>query len=364
MSIRHFQTDYAVPPGEMLAELLEERGMSQVDLAGRADLSKKTINGIIKAREPITPETALAFERVFGVPASLWNNMEATYRQDLARLAQHKKMAVEAKPWVATFPWNEMVKMKLVEPTQDVVARAEALLRFLGVASIEAFKAFCAEPQAAYRRSPAFKPKEEATAVWLRAGELAANKLNCATYAKEKFENALPEIKALTARPPKEAFEQLQTVAAGCGVAVVVVPALKGCRASGSMRWINSGEKEIPVIQLSLRHKTDDHFWFSFFHEACHVLKHPKKVVRIEANPGEDAADPQEQEANRFAGDRLIPAKALAELGTLKTKEEILRGADKLGISPGLLVGRLQHEGRLRHHQLNDLKRDMSVILA
>ncbi|MEO8429750.1 MAG: hypothetical protein ABI651_21895 [Verrucomicrobiota bacterium] len=62
------------------------------------------------------------------------------------------------------------------------------------------------------------------------------------------------------------------------------------------------------MIQLSLRGKTDDHLWFTFFHEATLVLKHGKRAVLME-DGGTKAAvrDPREAEADAFACDFLIP---------------------------------------------------------
>ena len=75
-----YTPDYVSPPGETLQEVLEERGMSQAELAERTGRPKKTINEIINGKAAITPETALQLERVLGIPASFWNNRERRYR--------------------------------------------------------------------------------------------------------------------------------------------------------------------------------------------------------------------------------------------------------------------------------------------
>ena len=73
------------PPGETLQELLEEKGMTQAELAQRMGRPKKTINEIVKGKAEITPDTSLQLERVLGVPSSFWNNRERAYRESLAR---------------------------------------------------------------------------------------------------------------------------------------------------------------------------------------------------------------------------------------------------------------------------------------
>ena len=63
-----YNPDLLIPPGRSLLELLKSRGMSQVELATRTSRPVKTINEIVKGKAAITPETALQFERVLGVP--------------------------------------------------------------------------------------------------------------------------------------------------------------------------------------------------------------------------------------------------------------------------------------------------------
>lgn len=73
------------PPGETLAELLEENAMTSIEFAERCGCSIEVINEIIKGKAAITAEMALQFERVLGTPAEFWNEREERYREYLAR---------------------------------------------------------------------------------------------------------------------------------------------------------------------------------------------------------------------------------------------------------------------------------------
>ena len=75
-----FTPDYAVTPGEILEETLESRGIKKSAFAERCGLSAKTVSQIIHGKAPVTPETAIQFERVLGVSAAVWNNLEAFSR--------------------------------------------------------------------------------------------------------------------------------------------------------------------------------------------------------------------------------------------------------------------------------------------
>ena len=70
--------------------------MTQAELAERTGRPKKTINEIIMGKAAITSETALQLERVLGVPASFWNNLESNYQERLARLKEENYLKKHA----------------------------------------------------------------------------------------------------------------------------------------------------------------------------------------------------------------------------------------------------------------------------
>ena len=81
-----YERHYAVPPGQTLLETLGALTMNEAELAKRTGQPVKTINQIITGKAAITPEIALQLERVLGVPARIWNNLEAHYQDARARL--------------------------------------------------------------------------------------------------------------------------------------------------------------------------------------------------------------------------------------------------------------------------------------
>ncbi len=95
--------DYAVPPGDTLREVMGSLDMSQAELARRTELTVQTLNRILKGEQPITYETAGRLELVTGVPASLWNNLEAQYREQLARISERERLASKGE-WLMGWP--------------------------------------------------------------------------------------------------------------------------------------------------------------------------------------------------------------------------------------------------------------------
>ncbi|MCI5220577.1 MAG: helix-turn-helix domain-containing protein, partial [Candidatus Electrothrix sp. LOE2] len=110
-----FKPDYAVPPGETLRETIEFLGMTQKDLSARTGLSVQSLNRILKGEQPITYETANSLELVLNVPASMWNNLEAQYREQLAKVYERNRLK-ENLAWLKTIPVAELINRQAIPP--------------------------------------------------------------------------------------------------------------------------------------------------------------------------------------------------------------------------------------------------------
>ncbi len=348
-------TDYAVPPGETLRELMEERGMSQRDLARRTGLSPKHVNKLLQGLVPLSADVAMRLERVTGTPARFWNQREADYRSDLERVRSLRDLSVDVM-WLNEFPVTDLVYRDILpaEPA-DKASRVDQLLTFFGVASVAAWRDVYADLDCAFRTTKVFAAEQGALVSWLRLGELAARDIRCEPYSHKRLQETLTSLRDLTREPFSEAAQRLQEACAACGVAVVFVPELKGSRASGATRWLTPAKA---IVQLSFRYRTEDHLWFTLFHELAHVLRHGKTDVWIEATSSPHS--PREVEADSFARDVLIPRGDAGALPSLKTVEDVQGFADHLGIAPGIVVGRLQHDNHWPYAQGNQLRRRLT----
>jgi Zn-dependent peptidase ImmA (M78 family) len=124
-----------------------------------------------------------------------------------------------------------------------------------------------------------------------------------------------------------------------------------GCPINGAVRWLSPSKA---LIQLSFRYLSDDIFWFTFFHECGHIALHGKKILFLEEK---GMTEEHEHEANEFSRNRLIHPNKWAELIACTLTEPVIRQfARSVGIAPGIVVGRLQHEKRLQPSKLNHLK--------
>lgn len=354
---KEFCPNYAIPPGETLRETLDAMGMSQAELAERTGRPKKTINEIISGKAAITAETALQLERVLGVPASFWTNLERNYQETLARLKEEEKLRFHEE-WAKTLPIRELIKAKWLSKEDSIIKQLKSFLNFFGVAGVEEWKEMWLSPQTVYRKSNAFQSNPAAVAAWLRKGEIEAAKLRCDVYNAALFKSSLARIRELTPQPPEVFVQEIMGISSKAGVAVIFVPEIPGSRVFGATRWLTPTKS---LIQLSLRGKSDDHLWFTFFHESAHILIHGKKNVFIEADDreGQNLANAEkEKEADKFAQEFLIPVNEYKEFArkNIFSHTSIRKFAGKLGIAPGIVVGRLQHDSIIQYSQFNDLK--------
>ena len=347
-----YMPDYLVTPGEVLDDYLTSLGMSQAELSARTGLTKKTINGIIKGNAPITPETALKFERCLGRPAHFWNNLEKQYQEDLTRISEEKKLKNHLA-WLQKVPIAAMIKKGWIPKIKDPILQLKEVLHFFGVASPEQWKTVWTEYQVAYRQTKRFETCAEAVSAWLRRGEIEAKQISCAPVDLKRFKSILSKIRELTVKKEPEVFvPQLVELCSSAGVAVVFVPELPKTGVYGATRWI--GEKAI--IQLSLRYKSNDHLWFTFFHEAGHIIKHGRKEIFIE---GKGLDGEKEEEANIFSRNQLIPPsdyKRFIASWDGQSLSPIESFAKQINIAPGIVVGRLQHDNLLPKSHGNKLK--------
>jgi HTH-type transcriptional regulator/antitoxin HigA len=344
--IRELQTEYqptsVSPPGNSLLDTLDALGMSQAELAGRSGLAQKTVNLIINGKAPITEGTALALERVLGTPGRFWLARESKYREHLAR-REEDVLNQRHADWARRFPYKQMADLGWVEPVSNAGGKAWHLLRFFGVSNQDCWRKMWATPQAVFRQSARAGKKPEIVSAWLRRGELKAQENNVAAFDERAFQEVIHLLRALTNEPDPNVFmREISERCAGAGVRFLLVRELPSLGVYGATRWLAGA----PVIQQSLLLKTHDHFWFTFFHEAKHVLQKVKKRIFIEGDKLAQQDVKREEEANRFAAELLLPAalyKPFVEQGDFSARA-IRALAKSVDIHPGIVVGRLQRE--------------------
>lgn len=345
-------SDLPIHPGETLAEVIEEHGLTQSRVASLMGRPTQVINEIIRGKKNITPDTAHGLELVFKVPASFWSSLQFRYDLTLARVTQHERLQRQFT-LLKDFRVNELMKRGWIPRTKDKVEQVRELCKFLGVASLDVHAATL---PASFRITGGDRYSDRTLAVWLRRGELLAREADLPAFDPTKFKAVLSDIRALTAETPDDFADQMAQLCASAGVALVFVQELPKVGANGVTRWLHYGN---PFIQLNLKWKWADIFWFTFFHEAGHVLQ-PKRHDVMHYGTRQSTDSRYEDAASKFATDILIPPAQWKhicdELITFSTRHRVKELAQEAGVHPGIVVGRLQHERKIRHSDMNELR--------
>jgi len=343
METNTYISDLAIHPGELLEETIEEIGMSQAELANRLGRPTQAINEIIKGKKSITPATAIELEDVLKVPAHIWIGLESEYQMVKAKQEELKVMEEETS-LLDRFPYLDLAKLGYVEKTRDKIKKVDELRSFFSVANlsrIEHVRAY----QSAFRVTSHKNITHESVAAWIQAGRLEADTIDTKPFDKSKLKKLLPEIKDSMLLDVTDVIFRCKELLASCGVAFVLMPHFKNTGAQGATFWLNNKDKA--VLMMSLRGKNSDTFWFSFFHEIGHILLHNKREIFIENAYETPELQKQEEEANQFARDLLIPQKdfeVFVMSGNCKSKASVKTFAKSLNIKTSIVVGRMMHE--------------------
>lgn len=354
-TIQPLEKDWFSRPGDSLLSAMRRRGVAAETLAERLTGGIEQLRDIVSGVRAIDDAAACVISDAVGGSARFWKTRQEKYEEALAR-AVDSVSDKEASVWLERIPVpGAKPKGRLTEKARST--ELEKRLAFFGVSTLGSWDARYGPHQREirFRRSYAYTSNDGATSMWLRRGELEASLRQTAPWSRDNLKARLSEIRALSRiSKPSRFLKPLATLLADAGVALVVARAPQGCRASGASRMIAPDKA---MILMSFRHRADDHFWFTLFHEIGHLLLHGASSF-VDSEDTDEKHDPREREANDFAASIIVPERRVAELESLPlTDDSIRRFAVSIGVAPGLILGQLQHRGLVAHGALRRLRR-------
>jgi plasmid maintenance system antidote protein VapI len=349
-SSKNFQPNWNSSPGDTISDILIEKDIELETFASRINYKLPDVIKLLGGDLPISPDLAERLEYVIGGSRKFWIKRELIYRINGTRLK-----TLEEQEWLKGLPLKDMIKFGWIKKKYNIL---EECLNYFNVQNIATWREKYLKEIKIYsfRNSQTYMSELGATSAWLRQGEIQSRSIICGDWNEALFEEALFKIKPLTRKKsPKDFIPTLKKECARCGVAVAFVPTPSGCRASGATKFVSPSQA---LLLLSFRYLSDDHFWFTFFHEAGHILLHPKGSVFLEETTRVEARDDMEKDANVFSAEMLIPYELQPDLSKIRgNKRRIIEFASKAGVSPGIVIGQLQHLGYIDFKYLNGYKR-------
>lgn len=343
------------PPGSTIEEALAERQQTPLWLAGKLGLPIPRVEELLAGQAELTETLAARLSEIIGGSKAFWLAREMRYREHSASMGEGTSNQI-GKDWLDELPVREMMEWGWVAKTSSPSERIQQCLRFFGASTFDVWKEHFAKSinTSYFRTSSTFESSFGAVAAWIRQGERESASIDTGHWNLNEFRRELLNIRGLTReKEPDRFIPKLRDMCRSHGVAVAVVRAPSACKASGVARILPRGRR---MILLSFRHLSDDHFWFSFFHEAGHLILHSSDITFVDGEGVQQST--KEREANAFAEETLIPKEHREKMFALPPDAKlVMRFAKDIGIAPGIVVGQLQHYGRITHQQLNMLRK-------
>lgn len=334
-----FVPRWASPTGDTIRDVMAVRGIPEDGFAGLVGMSPAAAADLLAGRAPLEVSVAMALAGTLGSTVQFWMSRDGQYQEDLRRLRDEQ--AAEA------VPVKDMVRRGWLPADDDWADRIRLLREFFDVSEDQDLADAARSLAAGVRlhRSSAHRLDDGALAAWLRRAEQVTADTRVGPWDPDALTDRLDVLRGLTRRRDIcHALDEAGAVLADAGVRLAVVPTPAGCPVSGAARRDREG---VWQVVLSGRHLSDDHIWFTFFHELGHL--HPGDDGQVCADPTDPDGDPAEREANAFAERVLVPGEGLAGLHRRSTLRDVVGAASRLGVSPGIVLGQLQFRGVVAH---------------
>lgn len=343
---------YNVGPGPFIKEELAARNWRQKDLAEIIGMSLKSINQLIKNKQSITVETAQLLSKAFGQSPQFWINLDTNYR---IRLKQDKKRTRRVGILAEIFkymPIKEIIQKGWIKKYKNPDDLRSKVCRFWGIQKLD-FSFLDEAWMPNLRKSQAYNQFNEYHAyTWFKMAQKCAEMYSSKRYSIRKLKQISDDFASYTTQT--NGIKKFLRDISQTGIKFFVLSHLQKTYIDGASFY----DKRNPVIVYTKRYNRIDNFWYTIAHEIAHILLHLRKESDAFIDDLENLNTAEEQEADKYAL-QMIKADEIKEY--FKSFEYISEYrvndcAEEVGVSPALVVGVLQHEGKLSRRNLNRLK--------
>lgn len=351
-----FAPDWVVSPGVSITRLLSIKEIAEDELAEELGMNSSEFEQLLSGDRRITREVAETLSCFLGSSPDFWQRRDEIFIAESHRL--EKTDEDEVDKWIKMIPTSQVAQLGWIKAGLKAESLRREVLEFFGCESYSEWKAVYSSglDAVAFRTSSAFEANDLSTLAWKRMGEIQAEKARVRDFDRGRLRELLPSLKRLSyVRSPAALVEKLRERLSGCGVILTTARAPKGCRASGAT-WISPDGN--PVIHMSFRHLSDDHFWFTLYHEAAHVVLNHGEHVTYDRQAKSSFTPIYEREADSLASDTLVSPDVQSWIRSrIPNKDNVISAALKAKVTPGVIVGQLEHAGYVKHGRLSFLKR-------
>lgn len=352
----------AFHPGYYLEEVIEDLGISQAEFAIRLGTTPKTISTIVNGQINLSFDIAEKLSIMLGTSIDVWINLQNEYSKKVIEIEKIKHFDAQYEVF-STIDYAFFVRLAHLPSSGTINDKISNLCKYLLVSDLRVLnnKDFLVN----YRMGIAnVQPKNIINSrAWFQTAINLSKEIETKPFDAKKLQSFLTEIRSMTIKEPFEFVPRMKQIFAESGVAFVLLPHLKNSGVNGAVKWIS---RDRVVLAMNTRGAYADKFWFTLFHEIKHVLQQKIKTTFISGMDRElEGIDIElEDEANKFASEYLISPKDLQRFSptAYTTDEEILEFAAEIGIHPGIVAGRLQHDKIINENRCSKMKEKYTIV--
>ncbi len=360
-NITEYKDIVAFHPGYYIADIIEDMEISQAEFAARLGTTAKTLSQLLNGQANISNDLAKKLSVMMGTSAEVWQRLQNTYDQKLIEIQQAKDFDAQ-KEVMKQIDYRYFVDIVGLPKTKIIEEKIVYLCSFFKVSDLRIMLRPDFLVNFRSGTSDSSEKKVINSRAWIQTAMNMAKAIETEPYDAQKLKAYLPELRSMTVQDPGVFLPRMREIFAECGVAFVLLPHLKNSGVNGAVKWVNN---ERVVLAMNNRGLDADKFWFSLFHEIKHVFQQKIKTVFISSSVEEmvDYNNALEDEADRFASNYLIPPNELRRFAPTKytSDNEIVEFAKSIGIHPGIVAGRLQHDKIIPQSRCSKLKEKYTI---
>lgn len=334
-------------PGQLIEDLLNQRGWTQRVLSIVLDIDLSTINKVVTGKRQVDAGLALGLSELFEIPAEHFLNLQKSYELAQARLIARPDPGISNRAHLfGHLPVSDMIKRGWIHAELRNVPEVESsLTKFFSAEDPSQIEILPHAP----KKTNVCGPVSPAQLAWLYRVKQMAEELLVPRYSVDSAKGIVPQLRELLVSPA--AARKVPRILAEAGIRFLLVESLPSAKIDGVCFWVDDARS--PVVAMSVRYDRIDNFWFVLRHELEHVFRgHGKGSAMLDtelegdkAGTGNGVAE-EERVANEAAAEFCVPQKALdsfvARKAPVFAERDIIGFARNHAIHPGLVAGQLQ----------------------
>lgn len=336
-----------IHPGETISDILENRSLTQKELAQRAGVSEAFLSDVIHGKKDISKSLAMGLEYAIGVPSSFWLNLQANYNSELLSLQEEETVGETERDSLTAI--HDVVKyLKTKGSIPSDLSQVQTILylrRFFCVSNLSDLGKLV--PTGAFRMSEKATINPYVLGAWLCLCKAKGNVSQITSeFDPAQIDTLVDKIKEIMCCTGIDPQKPLISLLAQYGIDFSVVHNFRGAPVHG---YIARNENNSYQLVLTIRGSYADIFWFSLFHELGHIvngdLSRPGNYIDAEISLN----SVREIAADNFAKNSLLEPDGFQHFldRGIYSYSAIESHARVQKVPSYIVIGRLQKEDRI-----------------